>query len=323
MVFRTVTEIKQNDRMVSHSDGIMLLGSCFAENIGRRLEDGMYDTDINPFGTLYNPSSIARTIRRVVAATPYDYTELFYSDGLWHSFDHHSRFSGSEQKTVLERINSRLQAAHEHLRRARLLIITFGTAFVFRLADNGAIVANCHKLPSSRFSRTRLTEQEIIEDWNTTLQMLAEFNPELQIVFTVSPVRHLADGLHGNQLSKATLLLATDKLVQVNCQCRYFPSYEIVTDELRDYRFYAADMVHPSEVAADYVAERFCEAFTTEQARRKAEQCKKLVTMTRHRPMTDNVVSLTKFRNSTLALARKLQEQMPYLEKKINKLIEK
>ena len=169
MEFRTKIELQRFQPAIGHDEKIMMLGSCFTENIGERLTRGMFDVDINPFGTLYNPASIAKSIDRLLEEREFSKEELFEYQGTWHSFAHHSRFSSSNPDTVLERINERFHKAADNLRRARHLIVTFGTAFVFSLEENGEIVANCHKLPAARFRRTRLSVDEIVEEWTALL----------------------------------------------------------------------------------------------------------------------------------------------------------
>ena len=212
----------------SYEDRVVMMGSCFAENIGRKLEENKFSVDINPFGTLYNPAS----------------GDLFQHEGIYHSFTHHSRFSAPSEEECLGHINSRLSESSDFLRKATRLVITLGTAFVYRLKSDGRIVSNCHKLPEKMFDRQRLSTQEIVEDWKPLLLALWEQNPALKILFTVSPIRHWKDGAHENQLSKATLLLATDALQKdYPDRIAYFPAYEILMDELRDYRFYADDII--------------------------------------------------------------------------------
>lgn len=230
----------------SYEDRVVMMGSCFAENIGRKLEENKFSVDINPFGTLYNPASVAEGLRMLLRPERFTSGDLFRHEGVYHSFTHHSRFSAPSEEECLDHINSRLSQSSDFLRKATRLVITLGTAFVYRLKSDGRIVSNCHKLPEKMFDRQRLSTQEIVEDWKPLLLALWEQNPALKILFTVSPIRHWKDGAHENQLSKATLLLATDALQKdYPGRIAYFPAYEILMDELRDYRFYADDMLLP------------------------------------------------------------------------------
>ena len=262
MDFRTAIKPAPATIRVDHSSGIMMLGSCFSDNIGRRLLDGLFDVDVNPMGTLYNPASIASALDDIMERREFAAADLFEHDGRWHSFAHHSRFSGTDPEKVLKGINSRLRTAHDNLRLGRVLIVTLGTAWIFSLRATGRVVSNCHKLPQAMFERSRMSVSDIVTLWQPLLSRLREFNPSLQVIFTVSPIRHLADGAHGNQLSKATLLLAVDALIEAastvmptEAVCpdgtillidpvppmamEYFPAYEALMDDLRDYRFYA------------------------------------------------------------------------------------
>ena len=315
MEFRTKVAIEKSGLFIGYGDGIVMLGSCFTENIGARLSCRLMDVCVNPFGTLYNPASIADAVERLAENRMFTAGELFEYGGRWHSFAHHSRFSSADREKALERINSSYAEAVAALRRCSVLIVTFGTAYVF--TRDGRVVANCHKLPASEFARTMLGIDEITEIWDRAIQTLGRLNPQMRILFTVSPVRHLADGAHGNQSSKATLLLATDSLVERFGQCGYFPSYEIMMDELRDYRFYASDITHPSEMAVDYIMERFSDAYFTEETRRQADACMKLSRMVNHRPMSDNAVEVRRFREAVEAYAGKLSAEFPCLAPRI------
>ena len=304
---------------VGYGDSILMLGSCFSDNVGERLSRCLMDVCVNPFGTLYNPASIARAVERLAENRLFTESELFEHSGMWHSFFHHSRFSSASREKALNGINAAYSDAVGRLRSGSVMIVTFGTAYVFR--HGGSVVANCHKLPQREFERSRMDVDGIVEEWEMTLALLSRVNPGLKVVFTVSPIRHRADGMHGNQLSKAVLLLAVDKLVAGHPQCCYFPSYEIVLDELRDYRFFAADMAHPTETAVDYVFERFSETYFTEATRKRTVACLKLYRMVSHRPLTDNLAEIGKFRQATVDYARRLAEELPCVKGQIEKLL--
>jgi hypothetical protein len=257
---------------IDFATGIVSLGSCFSDEIGRRLSDGGFHIEQNPFGTLYNPSSIASALHRMMYDIEIGMDDLVEHEGLWHSWHHHGSFSRVTKEECLEACNSRLHQAHQALKEARLLMITFGSAWIYE--REGHVVANCHKLPQEHFVRRMLTVDDIVTLWRPLLEELRACYPHLHVLFTVSPIRHVGDGMHGNQLSKSTLLLAIDALVDKEMPSTrrkkgvkveepeksvtiYFPSYEIVLDELRDYRFYDPDMVHPSDLAVDVVWDRF------------------------------------------------------------------
>lgn len=258
---------------IDYATGIVCLGSCFSDEIGRRLQEGDFHIELNPFGTLYNPASIASALRRIMYDREIGMEDLVEHEGLWHSWHHHGSFSRATAEECLEACNCRIHQAHEALKQASLLMITFGSAWIYE--REGQVVANCHKLPQENFVRRKMSVEDIVSLWRPLLKELYSFHPHLSTLFTVSPIRHIGDGLHGNQLSKSTLLLAIDELVDSELPPAkrkkkgakveepdhpvtvYFPAYEIVVDELRDYRFYEADMVHPSTLAVDVVWDRF------------------------------------------------------------------
>ena len=265
---------------IDYSTGIVSLGSCFADEIGVRLQEGDFHVEMNPFGALYNPASIAAAVRRLMEDREIGMDDLVQHEGLWHSWHHHGCFSHSTAEETLAACNSRIHQAHQALKEASLLMVTFGTAWVFE--REGEIVANCHKLPPQMFVRRRMTVEEIVALWQPLLQELAAYYPGLKVLFTVSPIRHMADGAHGNQLSKSTLLLAIDNLLPTAhypLPTYYFPSYEIVLDELRDYRFFDEKMTHPTPLAVDIVWDRFQRATMLpairEQAHFNAKQHKR------------------------------------------------
>ncbi len=265
---------------IDYSTGIVSLGSCFADEIGERLQEGDFHVEMNPFGALYNPASIAAAVRRLTDDREIGMDDLVQHEGLWHSWHHHGCFSHSTAEETLAACNSRIHQAHQAIKEASLLMVTFGTAWVFE--REGEIVANCHKLPPQMFVRRRMTVEEIVALWQPLLQELAAYYPGLKVLFTVSPIRHMSDGAHGNQLSKSTLLLAIDQLLPTaHCPLPtyYFPSYEIVLDELRDYRFFDEKMTHPTPLAVDIVWDRFQRATMLpairEQAHFNAKQHKR------------------------------------------------
>lgn len=233
----------------------LLLGSCFTTEVGRRLAGAGFDAVINPTGNLYNPLSAARTIENIEAGRRYSADELIEVQGLFRSLDHHTRLAAPTPEEALEKINGSMALAQQALKQASIIIVTFGTAYVFE--RNGRVVCNCHKLPAREFIRRRLSIEEIVDAW----QPIIDRYSEKRFIFTVSPIRHRADGLHGNTLSKATLHLAIDRLHGAD----YFDAYEILLDDLRDWKFYAADGVHPSAEAVDEIHSRFTKWLTNKE----------------------------------------------------------
>ena len=316
MDFRTPTDITPLTPRLHHSDKLLVMGSCFAEHIGSRLEQMKFRTVVNPYGVLYNPLSIAEALTRLVEQRPFTEEELHeFPDGGWNTWLHHSRYSHPDKLEALTAINTAMETAWHQLADADMLIITLGTAWVYKLADTGMVVGNCHKVPERRFTRQRIQVQEIVEALGTVVQRISDINPKLRVLFTVSPVRHLKDGLHGNQLSKSALLLATDMLCQMYpTQCHYFPAYEIVMDELRDYRFYAEDMAHPSAQAIGYVWECFAEHCIAPEAQSFMKQWEKIVRAMSHRPFNPQSEQYHQFIQQTIANIEELKKCTPYLE---------
>lgn len=236
---------------IGRQSKLLLLGSCFTTEVGTLLAAEGYDAVYNPTGNVYNPLSAALTINNLARRRCYDPSDLIEVQGLWRSLDHHTRLAAPTQAEALQRINASMELGTSALERASHVIVTFGTAYVFE--RNGRVVCNCHKLPAREFVRRRLSVSEITDAW----QPIIDRYPAKRFIFTVSPIRHVADGLHGNQLSKATLLLAIDALKGAD----YFPAYETLIDELRDYSWYAADLVHPSPEAVARVYAHFRNAW--------------------------------------------------------------
>ncbi len=278
MLFRSNIPAPEYPFNITYQDAIMLIGSCFSDNIGSYFTRHQFDVKSNPFGVLFNPISIDHSIRLMLNPERFDKDRYFYKTrDLWVSFAHHGRFSRENFEVFEQNIDEQLATASEFLYRTDVLFVTFGTAFCYQFIPRNLIVSNCHKIPNNQFNRFRLTEKQIVSQWRETITQLLEVRPNLKIVFTVSPVRHVGDGLHENTLSKAILLLATEKLVDQE-HTFYFPSYEYLMDDLRDYRFYAKDLFHPNDLAIEYMEEKVSESFfdpqTAEQVRLVAQQNK-------------------------------------------------
>lgn len=312
MEFSTRISIPKPPFTFSYADPVVLTGSCFAENIGKKLADARFAVDINPFGILYNPASVARAVRRLLRPDRYAERDLFLRDGLYHSFDHHSRFSAVSEVACLEEMNERLEHSADAFKKARRLIVTFGTAYIYRLKDDGRIVSNCHKLPENRFERTRLSVEEVVGEWRELLRSVWELNPEMKVLFTVSPVRHWKDGAHANQLSKSVLLLAVETLQEeFPEQTGYFPSYELMMDELRDYRFYADDMLHPSPLAVEYIWQRFVEWGLSPEATGLLKEWREIQKALNHKPFRPESEAYRQFILQTLLKMERIREKMP------------
>lgn len=295
MLLNTPVAIGTTTLSISHGTPLITFGSCFADHIGLKLQAAGHDIVCNPFGTLYNPYSIALALTHALDDREIDASWTIQCQGVWHSWMHHSRFSHPDHDICLQNCNRAIHLAHGQMQKHPVLLITFGTAYVYTLASGpcqGRIVANCHKVPPQHFTRSRLTVAQIVDIWLPLLHRLAELG--CPVVFTVSPIRHLADGLHANQLSKSTLLLAVDALLANKAPCtstapfEYFPAYEILNDQLRDYRYYARDMCHPSDLAVDIVWQHFQDTYMSPSTQQQNILHTKAALRTAHRPIINN-----------------------------------
>jgi Mor family transcriptional regulator len=291
MQFRTTIELKPFDRRIDHSQTILSLGSCFASNVAERLSRAKFCVTSSPTGILFNPESIAATLDRFDAVARGDNgalpaaEDLAYGNERWFSYDFHSDFSATDATDALATMQEAVRHGAQTLKDAQVVIITFGTAFVFRNKQSGDVVANCHKQPQALFQREMMSAEQIAARYISLMQGPLAGK---QVIFTVSPVRHLADGLEQNSLSKATLRVAVDVIQKACTNAYYFPSYEIVMDELRDYRFYADDMTHPSRMAIDYIWERFGEVAFSDKTKALNERIERIVKASEHRPFNRN-----------------------------------
>ena len=287
MQFRTTIDLRPFDKRIDHSQPILSLGSCFASNVAERLSRAKFCITSSPTGILFNPESIAAMLDRFDAVARGDNgalpaaEDLSYGNERWFSFDFHSDFSATDANAALVAMQEAVKQGTQALKDARVVIITFGTAYVFRNKQSGDVVANCHKQPHSLFLREMMSAEQIAARYISLMQGPLAGK---QVIFTVSPVRHLSDGLEQNSLSKATLRVAIDLIQKVCGNVDYFPSYEIVMDELRDYRFYADDMTHPSRMAIDYIWERFGEVAFSDKTKALNERIERIVKASEHRP---------------------------------------
>jgi hypothetical protein len=298
---------------ISYHHKILFLGSCFSEEIGNKMAEMKFNVLQNPNGILYDPQSIADAVFSYINNKIYKEEDLFELNDLWHSWKHHSQFSGVNKNEVLQKINVSQSRAHFFLKEARFLIVTLGTAFNYRLKNTGDNVANCHKAPSALFEKNFLSTKEIIEHLSNAIKALQIFNSEIKIIFTVSPVKHVKDGLVENNRSKARLIEAVHFLVEENGNVLYFPSYELVTDVLREYRFYKNDMVHPNETAASYVFEKFCNSFMNDETKNIMNEINKIFSAVSHKPFLKESIAHQKFVDSQLENIRKMEMKYPFI----------
>lgn len=287
MKLQTPVEITPTEKKFGYSDSILFVGSCFADEIGRRCSERYFKTQVNPFGVLFNPASIADCLGLLegYGINPYGCSfipeDVISTPSGFCSFHHHSSFARPTAQEFLDNANAVLAQASEFYHRKQWVVVTLGTSYIYTDQESGMVVSNCHKLPANRFDRTLLSVDEIVG----YLGHYVGGNPDRQWVFTVSPVRHIADGLHQNQISKGNLLQAVDRIVGRYSNAHYFPAYEIMIDELRDYRFYADDMVHPSSLAADYIFDRFIEWALDPSQKEMLARANQLRQLMNHRPL--------------------------------------
>lgn len=312
MEFRTKIEIPKSDIQISHRSRILMLGSCFIENMGKQLLSHKFNVNLNPFGILYNPASIAQALKMLLSGYEFTEKDIFEHRRLYNSYYHHGSYSDADKENCLSKINTSARQASGCLKESDVLIITFGTSYIFRHKDKDIIVGNCHKLPASDFVRYRLPVEEIMEDWTLLIEQIKQQNPGIKIIFTVSPIRHLKDGAHDNQLSKSTLLLAVDNICR-STGAGYFPSYEIVLDELRDYRFYNEDMIHPDSTAIKYIWERFSGTYIEPETKQIIDEWNKIYQALNHRPINPQGDEYKHFLRQTLLKLRAFSDKYPYI----------
>lgn len=312
--FRTEVKLDSFPFRLNYHTPVLFCGSCFAENIGGILQSYKMPSLVNPNGVVYNPYSVARVIRNCLNNKKYFETDLTHRNGLWFSFDHYTRFSSADKDECLTKINEANHSAHHFIQKAKLIAVTFGTARVYRLKATGQVVANCHKIPSKEFAHTLLTVDEIVLEWQTLIEEVLMKLNDVRFLFTISPIRHWKDGAVGNQLSKATLILAVHRLIELYPEVAfYFPAYEIVMDDLRDYRFYDADMLHPSQQAVDYIWYKFSEALIDREALHITEKVHKIQQALSHRPVNPESDEFKRFVKQTIREIEKITLSFPYI----------
>lgn len=309
------------EKNIHHQHKILSVGSCFTEHIGNALSELKFDVLQNPNGILFDPASVCKSLVSYIKDERYSEADLFYLNEVWQSWDHHSRFSGVDKETVLTGINSSQNNAHQFLKEADWLIITLGSSFSYRLTQQAAAtstisnggVANCHRAPAQWFQKHMMSISETIECLDNTIHQIFYFNKKINIIFTVSPVRHIRDGVIENNRSKARLIEAVHHLVNKFDRLYYFPSYELVIDVLRDYRFYDIDMVHPNYLATDFVLKKFLQNYMSEETGNLLDEIKKIVIARKHKPTHPTTEAHKKFLLNNLQKAKDLQQKHPYL----------
>ncbi len=308
MQLHTKLDIKPLNLTIAYGDGLLFLGSCFADEIGTLCRGLGFDALVNPFGVLYNPASIAQSVERLRSGKPFCHKEVIQvGEGQYCTFSHNTAFWNTSEEALLEQVNQNLVKAHAHFKDSKWVILSLGTSWVFRSKETQEVVSNCHKLPALRFERFFLSVEQSVQ----CLSEIVRQHPEKRFIFTVSPLRHLKDGLHENQLSKAALLLAVDEVCKMFDNAHYFPAYEILLDELRDYRFYKEDMVHPTEQAVRYIWERFMDFAVSPQEKPAMQAAAELKQMLHHRPMFPESEAFKKFEAQKEKKISELKDDFP------------
>ncbi len=292
MLFHTEIKVHPLNQTIIYGDSLLFLGSCFADEVGGICRGLGFDALVNPFGVLYNPASIALSVERLGSGKPFTHGDVItVGEGQYCTFSHNTAFWNASETELLEQVNGSLKAAHTHFLKSRWVVISLGTSWAFRDKAKGNVVSNCHKLPARQFDREFLTVEQSVD----SLAKMLQAYPDKQFIFTVSPLRHLKDGLHENQLSKAALLLAVDQVCKQFGNAHYFPAYEILLDELRDYRFYKEDMVHPTDQAIRYIWERFVDFAINPNEKPAMQAVAELRLMLHHKPVFPESEAFRKF----------------------------
>lgn len=311
---RTVVEPGFLAPPVNYSDRIMLSGSCFTEHIGDRLKKAKFTVDLNPFGIVYNPLSMADQLQCLMNPVDFGRDDLVFHQDLWHSWMHHSRFSNPDAEMLIRTINRNTRESSAFLGQAGLLILTFGTADAYYLKTGDRLVSNCHQLPGDWFYCRRPGPQELADRWIPMIESLKHRNRNLRICLTVSPVRYFKDGPTGNQMSKSTLFVFIGMLMRAFPDLFYFPSYEIFMDDLRDYRFYDTDMMHPGSAGVEYVWKRFVRACIDPATYPLMNEVESIVKGANHRPGKYLTEAHRRFVNEQLDRISALQRKHPFLD---------
>ncbi|MBL7911456.1 MAG: GSCFA domain-containing protein [Bacteroidia bacterium] len=299
---------------INHKHNLFLIGSCFSENIGALLKQHKFNTSSNPNGILFNPASIHQSLTDILNAKDLSDNFILSRNGLYYSYLHHTSINAPSANELKENVNSQTKKAQAYLKESDVLVITFGTAFFYHHLTTGQVVANCHKQPQQIFEKNLLAVNEIVSAYTGLIKKLQNFNPKLKIIFTVSPVKYLRDGVTENNLSKSTLILSVHELIKQNKKCCYFPAYELVNDDLRDYRFYKEDLAHPNEQAITYVWEKFSDACFNDRTIELNKQIYKLNQALNHREMSSGSQEQQKLQDFIAKQKGELKKLAPEIE---------
>lgn len=327
MEFRTQILPEELKHKINYQKPCISIGSCFAVNIGEKLLASKFNILINPFGIIYNPVSIANAVIRLAQCQYYNEQELICFNRKFLSIDHHGEFSSTDKNECLDKINAAILKTHTALKNTSHLFITFGTAWVYKYIPRNKIAANCHKIPQKEFEKTILSSEEMISELQKAIYECRKLNNSVHVVFTLSPVRHLNDGFVENQLSKSVLHFAIQQIISKTENCSYFPAYEIMMDDLRDYRFYKEDMLHPNETAIQYIWEKFCHTSIEKKSLAVLPKIEEIRKAVQHRPFSKHSEEYKKFALACLQKIELVKKDFPeicferetaFFEEKIN-----
>ncbi|QDW20376.1 GSCFA domain-containing protein [Flavobacterium sp. KBS0721] len=313
MQFRTQIPISKANNPIDYNSKIISIGSCFAENMAEKFDYFKFQNETNPFGIIFNSVSIEKIISRIIKKEFYTEKDIFFYNERWHSYEVHSDLSNSDRQELLETLNKAISETYKNLKEATHIIITYGTSWIYRNTESDQIVANCHKVPQKQFSKELLSVEVIQKSIQNTIDLIQVLNPDINFIFTVSPVRHMKDGFAENQLSKSHLFAGLHQVLKTHnsefITHNYFPSYEIMMDELRDYRFYAEDMLHPNQVAIDYIWHKFSENYISEDSISTMQEVSEIQKSLRHRSFNPDSEQHQKF-------LAKLQQKISSIQEK-------
>ncbi|MFK8061040.1 MAG: GSCFA domain-containing protein [Polaribacter sp.] len=305
---------KQTRNSVDYNSKLLLLGSCFSENIGEKLNYFKFQATQNPFGILFHPKAIEKFILNTVNDKIYSENDLIYQNERWHSFDAHSCLSSPDKNKLLENLNLAVSSTKKQLETTSHIIITLGTSWVYRFIETDAIVANCHKIPQKKFLKELLSVDEIRESLEAILALIKSVNKHVNVIFTISPVRHIKDGFVENTISKSHLISAIHSVIDIRKNIHYFPSYEIMMDELRDYRFYAEDMIHPNKTAINYIWEKFTETWFSENSRETMLKIEMIQKGISHKPFNENSEEHQQFLRNLNLKKEEIHKDFPFIK---------
>ena len=304
---------KQSNNLIDYNSKLLLIGSCFVENIGKKLGYFKFQNVVNPFGILFHPKAIEAFITNAINEKEYYERDIFFYNEFWHCFDAHSKLSNTSKNALLEELNKQMHFTSKQINDATHIIITLGTSWVYRFIKDDKIVANCHKLPQKKFLKELLSVDEVVNSLQAILVLLKQVNPKVSIIFTVSPIRHIKDGFVENNLSKSHLISGIHQVINERENIYYFPSYEIMMDELRDYRFYAEDMIHPNNTAINYIWERFQLVWVSQEAKTIMNEVDSIQKGLLHKPFNPNTEQHQQFLQNLKEKQEKITSQFPQI----------